>query len=149
MKICLVGSSGGHLAHLCALESCWDGYERFWVTFKKEDAISRIGSEKTYWCFHPTNRNMPNLIRNALLAVRVLHKEKPDLIVSTGAGVAIPFFWIGKLMGCKSIFIEVYDRIDRPTLTGKLVYPVADVFIIQWEGLREAYPKAINLGTIF
>lgn len=92
---------------------------------------------------------MPNLIRNALLAVRVLHKEKPDLIVSTGAGVAIPFFWIGKLMGCKSIFIEVYDRIDRPTLTGKLVYPVADVFIIQWEGLREAYPKAINLGTIF
>lgn len=79
----------------------------------------------------------------------MLRKEKPDLIVSSGAAVAVPFFYIGKLMGAKVVYIEVFDRYNKPTLTGKLVYPIADKFIIQWEEMKKIYPKAINLGSIF
>lgn len=149
MKVCLVGSSGGHLTHLYMLKPFWKERERFWVTFDKQDAASLLSGEQVYHCYFPTNRNVKNLIRNTILAWKVLRKEKPDLIVSSGAAVAVPFFYLGKLFGAKTVYIEVFDRIDKPTLTGKLVYPVADRFIVQWEEMKEVYPKAINLGSIF
>ncbi|MGT2896315.1 PssD/Cps14F family polysaccharide biosynthesis glycosyltransferase [Streptococcus entericus] len=149
MKVCLVASSGGHLTHLYLLKSFWSDKERFWVTFDKEDARSVLKDEKMYPCHHPTNRNIRNLFKNTFLAYKLLRQEKPDLIISSGAAVAVPFFYLGKLFGAKTVYIEVFDRIDRPTLTGKLVYPVTDRFIVQWEELKKVYPKAINLGSIF
>lgn len=149
MKLCLVGSSGGHLTHLYMLKPFWTTKERFWVTFDKEDARSLLKDEKVYPCYFPTNRNIKNLIRNTFLAIKILRKEKPDVIISSGAAVAVPFFYLGKLFGAKNVYIEVFDRIDKPTLTGKLVYPVTDRFIVQWEEMKKVYPKAINLGSIF
>ena len=149
MKICLVGSSGGHLAHLNMLKPFWSREDRFWVTFDKEDARSILKDEKMYPCYFPTNRNLKNLIKNTFLAIRILRKERPDVIISSGAAVAVPFFYIGKLFGAKTAYIEVFDRIDKPTVTGKLVYPVTDKFIVQWEEMKKVYPKAINLGSIF
>ena len=143
MKICLVGSSGGHLTHLYMLKPLWQDCERFWVTFDKMDANSILKNEKVYHCYFPTNRNIKNLIKNTFLAIKVLHKEKPDLIISSGAAVAVPFFYLGKLRGAKTVYI------DKSTLTGKLVYPVTDKFIVQWEEMKKVYPKAINLGSIF
>ena len=149
MKVCLVGSSGGHLTHLQMLKPFWEKYERFWVTFDKADARSLLKGEVMYPCHYPTNRNIFNLIRNTFLAIRVLRKERPDLIISSGAAVAVPFFYIGKLMGARTIFIEVFDRVDSSSLTGRLIYPVADRFIVEWESMKKVYPKAINLGSIF
>lgn len=149
MKACMVGSSGGHLTHLVLLKQFWENEDRFWVTFDKEDARSALNHEKVYHCYFPTNRNIKNLIRNTFLAIKILRKEKPDVIISSGAAVAVPFFYIGKLMGIKTVYIEVFDRIDKSTMTGKLVYPVTDLFIVQWEEMKKVYPKAINLGGIF
>lgn len=149
MKICLVGSSGGHLTHLYMLRPFWQDHERFWVTFDKEDSRSLLTGEQVYHCHHPTNRSLKNLVRNTFLAWKVLRREKPELIVSAGAAVAVPFFYLGKLFGSKTIYIEVFDRIDSPTLTGRLVYPVADKFLVQWNEMRSVYPKAENLGSIF
>lgn len=149
MKICFVGSSGGHLTHLYMLKPFWKDKERVWVTFDKEDARSLLDGEVMYPCYYPTNRSLKALIINTRLAIKILKKEKPDLIVSSGAAVAVPFFYLGKLLGIKSIYIEVFDRIDKPTMSGKLVYPVADKFIVQWEEMKKVYPKAINLGSIF
>lgn len=149
MKVCLVGSSGGHLTHLYMLKPFWKDKNRFWVTFDKEDARSKLEEEKMYPCYYPTNRNLIALIKNTFLAIKVLHKEKPDVIISSGAAVAVPFFYIGKIMGAKLVYIEVFDRYNKPTLTGKIVYPIADKFIVQWEEEKKVYPKAINLGSIF
>ncbi len=149
MKICMVGSSGGHLTHLMQLKEWWDNEERFWVTFEKEDSKSILKDEKKYWCHFPTNRNIKNLIKNTFLAIRILIREKPNLILSTGAAPAIPFFYIGKLFGAKLVYIEVYDRIEKPTLTGKIVYPICDLFILQWEEQKKFYPKGEMLGGLF
>ena len=100
-------------------------------------------------CYFPTTRSLKALVINSRLAWKTLRKEKPDLIISSGAAVAVPFFWLGKLFGAKTIYMEVFDRIDKPTLTGKLVYPVTDTFIVQWEEMKQVYPKAVNLGSIF
>ena len=149
MKIALVGSSGGHLTHMYLLKKFWENEDRFWVTFDKTDAKSILKEERFYPCYYPTNRNVKNTIKNTILAFKILRKEKPDLIISSGVAVAVPFFWLGKLFGAKTVYIEIFDRIDKPTLTGKLVYPVTDKFIVQWEELKKVYPKAINLGGIF
>lgn len=148
LKICLVGSSGGHLTHLYLLKDFWSKHERFWVTFEKIDSASLLKDEKKYWCYFPTNRNLKNLTRNTFLAFKILIKEKPDLIISSGAAVAVPFFYIGKLFGAKTVYLEVYDRIELPTLTGKLVYPVTDRFVLQWEEQKDFYKKGINIGGI-
>lgn len=149
MKVCLVGSSGGHLTHLYMLKPFWENKKHFWVTFDKADARSLLKGQKKYPCFFPNNRNIKNLLKNTVLAWKVLKREKPDLIISSGAAVAVPFFYLGKLFGAKLIYIEVFDRIDKPTMTGKLVYPIVDKFIVQWDEMKKVYPKAINLGSIF
>jgi len=149
VKICLVGSSGGHLTHLYMLRPFWQDKDRFWVTFDKEDARSLLEGERMYPCYYPTNRSLKALIKNTRLAWKVLKEERPDLIISSGAAVAVPFFYLGKRFKAKTIYIEVFDRIDKSTLTGKLVYRVTDRFIVQWEEMKQVYPKAENLGSIF
>ena len=149
MKVCLVGSSGGHLTHLYMLKPFWENKDRFWVTFDKEDARSLLEGEKMYPCYYPSNRSIKALCINTFRAIKILRKERPDLLISSGAAVAVPFFWIGKIMGMKTIYIEVFDRIDKSTMTGKMCYPVTDKFIVQWEEMKEVYPKAVNLGSIF
>ncbi len=150
LKICLVGSSGGHLTHLYMLKPFWKKYDRFWVTFDKEDARSLLKGEEMYACYYPTNRSLKALFINTRLAWKVLKKERPDIIISSGAAVAVPFFWLGKLFfHTKNIYVEVFDRIDKPTITGRMVYPVTDRFIVEWEEMKKVYPKSINLGSIF
>jgi UDP-N-acetylglucosamine:LPS N-acetylglucosamine transferase len=149
IKVGLVGSSGGHLTHLYMLKEFWEDKDRFWVTFDKEDARSLLKGERFYPAYYPSNRSIKALIINTYRAIKILIKERPDLIVSSGAAPAIPFFWLGKLFGAKTIYIEVFDRIDKPTISGKICYPVADKFIVEWEEMKEVYPKAVNFGSIF
>lgn len=94
MKIALVGSSGGHLTHMYLLKKFWENEDRFWVTFDKTDAKSILKEERFYPCYYPTNRNVKNTIKNTILAFKILRKEKPDLIISSGAAVAVPFFLV-------------------------------------------------------
>lgn len=148
-KICLVCSSGGHLTQLHMLESWWRDKDRLWVTFDKEDANSLLKGERVIHCFYPTNRNLRNLLRNTALAWRVLRRERPDVIVSTGAAVAVPFMYLGRLFGARTVYIEVFDRIDRPTLTGRIIRPITDLFVVQWPTMERVYKGSVNLGSIF
>ena len=149
LKVCFVGSSGGHLTHLYMLKPFWEKKDRFWVTFDKEDARSLLQGEKFYSLYFPSNRSLKALIINTYRALKILPREKPDLIISSGAAGAVPFFWIGKILGAKTIYIEVFDRINASTISGKLCYPVTDKFIVEWEEMIKVYPKAENFGSIF
>lgn len=149
LKVCLVSSGGGHLTQLYLLKPFWQDYNRVWVTFNQSDTRSVLDGELVYYCYHPTNRNIKALVKNTLLAWKVMRKERPDLIISTGAAVAVPFFYVGKMFGAKCIFVEVYDRVQSSTLTGKLVYPITDLFVVQWEEMKAVYPKAVNLGSVY
>lgn len=142
----LIASTGGHLAQLVNLAECWSAHERHWVTFNKPDACAALEGERITWAYHPTTRNLRNAARNLLLAMRVLRKERPDLIVSTGAGVALPFFAIARFLRIRTVYIEVFDRINRPTLTGRLCYPLADEFCVQWTEQQVGYPEGTYVG---
>ncbi len=134
---------------LYMLKPFWKDKERIWCTFNKKDARSLLNGEKIYPVFSPSNRSLKALFINSYRAIKILRKERPDIIISTGAAPAIPFFWIGKMMGIKTLYIEVYDRINKPTITGRICYPVTDKFIVQWQEMKRVYPKATCLGSIF
>lgn len=145
----LVGSSGGHLAQLWPLRNAWEGAQRTWVTFQTPEAEALLAEEdRVVWAFHPTTRNIPNLLRNTRLAWQVLRRSRPDVIVSTGAGVALPFFVFGRLRRATTVFVEVYDRIETPTLTGRLVRPFASLMMVQWPEQQRLYRDALVIGPL-
>jgi UDP-N-acetylglucosamine:LPS N-acetylglucosamine transferase len=147
-RVMFVASNGGHLAQLLALQTWWSGRERIWVSFDKPDARSQLKDERTVWAHWPTTRNVPNLLRNFVLAVRTMRKERPEVVVSTGAAVALPFFIIARLMGVPTIFIEVYDRLDSRTLSGRLCRPFSTHFLVQWPEQEALYPGSTVVGPL-
>ena len=72
------------------MEPFWSRHSRRWVTFDTPTTRMALDGEQVHWAFSPTNRNLPNLLRNTLLSWSVLLHHRPDLILSTGAGVAVP-----------------------------------------------------------
>jgi UDP-N-acetylglucosamine:LPS N-acetylglucosamine transferase len=148
MRVLLVCSTGGHLSQLYALEGWWQDHERTWVTFDQADARSLLAGEDCVWAHHPTTRNIPNLVRNLWLAVRTTWRARPDLVVSTGAAVAYPFFLAAKLRRTRTVYIEVYDRVERPTLTARLCRPVADRMLVQWNDQTSFFPDARVIGGL-
>jgi UDP-N-acetylglucosamine:LPS N-acetylglucosamine transferase len=146
MKILLVASTGGHLAQLLTMREWWSRHERHWVTFQKPDAIAALENEAVTWAHHPVTRNLPNAIRNLGLAITTLRRLRPDVVVSTGAGVSLPFFVVARLLRIHTVYLEVFDRIDSPTLTGRLSYPISDAMCGQWPQQRAIYPEALVIG---
>jgi UDP-N-acetylglucosamine:LPS N-acetylglucosamine transferase len=148
-RILFVGSSGGHLAQLAQLRPWWQDRDRRWVTFPGRDVESLLAGEDVITCYSPTTRNAKNAARNLGLAVKVLREYRPDVVVSAGAGVAVPFFVTARALGVRTVYLEVYDRIDLPTMTGKLCYPFTDLFLLQWEEQRTSYPKGRVIGSLY
>lgn len=148
MKICLVCSSGGHFSQLYSLKEYWKRHTHFWVTFNQADTRTFLNNDKHFWANSPTNRNAKNLFKNVFLAFKIITKEKPDLILTTGAGVSVPFIYIAKLFGIKSIYVESLTRVKDLSLTGKLIYPVADHIFVQWPELANKYKKADFKGRV-
>ena len=148
MKILLVGSAGGHLAQLLLLAPYWTHHELVWVTLDKPDARARLTGQAVHWAHGPTGRSASMALRNLALARRVLRQERPDVIVSNGAGVALPFFVVARARGIPTVFFDVYDRIDAPSLTGALIAPLASAVVAQWPEQLASYPDAHLLGPM-
>ncbi len=148
VQVLLVCSTGGHLLQLAALRPAWSGLTSAWVTFDKSDARSILADENVLHAYGPTNRNIPNLLRNVVLAWRVIRRLRPRVIVSTGAGVAVPFAWVGRLHGATVVYVESFTRIERPSLTFRLLRPVTSRAYAQWPELAESI-GARYAGNLF
>lgn len=142
MKVLLISSTGGHFNALQKLNNFWEQHDCCWVTFPTNTTKVVLKNQKVYWAYGPTNRNLPNLIRNFVLAFKVILKERPQLILTTGAGVAVPFIIFGKLLGIKTAFVESYTRIKELSLSARLVMPFLDIIYVHWPQLKKRYAKA-------
>ena len=146
--VLLVSTQGGHLAQLLALRDWWSSRRHVWVCPETPDVVDRLSGERVIRSYSPTTRNVPNLLRNVGLAVEVLRRERPAMVVSAGAGVAVPFFVVAWMLRIPTVFIEVYDRVDTPTLTGRLCGPFTTRRIVQWRSQLEFYPDAHLVGPL-
>jgi UDP-N-acetylglucosamine:LPS N-acetylglucosamine transferase len=134
---------------MLALRPVWTGYSRVWVTFDKSDVQSLLVDERVIHAHTPTNRNLKNLIRNLGLAWRTLRVVRPRVLITTGAGVAVPFAWIARLLGAKVVYVESFARIEGASLTGRLVAPIAHRTYVQWPEMERALPRARYVGNVF
>jgi beta-1,4-N-acetylglucosaminyltransferase len=144
----LICSSGGHLMQMLELRPAWDAFSRVWVTFDKSDARSLLRDERVVYAHGPTNRNLGNMLRNLALARRVLKLTRPSALVTTGAGVAVPFAWLARMRRIPVVYIESFTRIDELSLSGRMIRPIAERLCVQWP---EAPAKTGGqyAGTVF
>lgn len=150
VKVCFAASSGGHMEEMSRLKS---------LTRKNDFILTEKSSyEVADWCpkvYYVAQINRkeaffaPKFIFLFLKSLLVLVIEKPDIIISTGALATFPICFLAKIFGKKIVYIESFARVDQGSLTGKLMYRIADLFIVQWEELLEVFPKAIYGGGIF
>ncbi|MFD1952812.1 PssD/Cps14F family polysaccharide biosynthesis glycosyltransferase [Paenibacillus thailandensis] len=150
-KICLVSSTGGHLAQLKQIIPILSNYNYFVVTeFNKMS--DNNNKEEKYYLKQQERKNILFLycaLYNIIISIYIILRERPSIIISTGAGAVIPICLFGKLMGSKLVFIESFAKISTPTLTGKILYRFSDRFYVQWEQLIKYYPNSVYRGTIY
>jgi beta-1,4-N-acetylglucosaminyltransferase len=143
-----VCSSGGHLQQLLLLREAWQDRSRLWVTNATADMVSMLGAERVVFGDAPSSRSLIGLLRDTVRAVRVLWHYRPAVILSTGAAIAVPFFWLGRLFGAEGIYVESVTRTDSVSATLRLVRPVASHVYVQWPELAEQVPGARYEGTV-
>ena len=147
IKICLTSASGGHFEQLCCLKSLLEGNDGFVVTEKTSFPI-----KADYFVTHTGTGDKGKLFKTIRLFLevhKILKKEKPDLIVTTGTYISLPFLVYSKLHKKKFIYIETFARVTNPTRAGKFMYKHADLFIYQWPSLKKFYPNGIYGGSIY
>jgi beta-1,4-N-acetylglucosaminyltransferase len=145
MKICLVSSCGGHLADLRGLRGVYEKYPHFYVVNDRV-LLPEDMQGKTYFIRH-SERDWLFFV-NLWEAWRLLRRERPKLILSTGAGLAVPFAIVGRLLRIPTVFAEVSTQISRPSLTGLIMYRLADRFFYQWPGLARYFPNGVYGGLL-
>lgn len=138
LKIALVCSHGGHLTEMRILWPAFSEHDLFLITYRCErtEALSLV--HRTY-LLHNIGTNVMLMLKAFTQAIFILLRERPDVVFSTGAEIAIPFLWIGKVLGAKTVYIESWCRIQTKSATGPLVYPIADLFLVQWPTLLHKY----------
>lgn len=152
-RILLPSSGGGHLTELFQLKRLLDSADHLFVS--EDLALTRqllAGRPSKFVRPNGKNRDFVfwrNFLINWFLAIPILLRFRPHAIVTTGSHTAIPFCYLGKLLGCKIIFILSFCRIDTKAAAATAVYPIADVFYVQWPQMLSAYPKGKYVGPLF
>ena len=150
-----ISSTGGHLTELLELKGMFKKYDYSIVTEKTKSTkeLKNTYPKKVHYLIYGTKHNKIKypfiLLLNCFISLYYYIKIRPKVIITTGAHSAGPMCCIGKIFGSKIIFIETFANINTKTITGKLVYKFADLFIVQWESMLELYPKATYGGWIF
>lgn len=154
-KVLFIASTGGHLDELLQIQSMFKKYDYHIITEKTKSTLylkDKYNDKVNYLVYGTKDHFLSypfKLIYNVLKSIVLYIKIKPQYIVSTGTHTAVPICYIGKIMGSKIIFIETFANSKTKTLSGKLIYPIANLFIVQWKEMLKKYPKAIYGGWIY
>lgn len=153
-KVVFISSSGGHLEQLMNLQMTMNQFDSYLITELNSSTQNLKNKFKSVF-FLPFFSRQNKLtfpfvfLKITFKTIKLLFKISPDVIVTTGAGMVVPFVIFGKLFGKKVIYIETFSRIKTTTMSGRLCYKFSDVFIVQWEEVKKYYPKSIFLGSIY
>ena len=155
-KVLFISSTGGHLSELLKLAPLFEEYEYHLITEKTKSNLSlsdKYGKDKVSFLVYGTKDHIVSYVfkfsYNIIKSFYYYLKFKPDYIVTTGTHTAVPICKIAHLFKKKVIYIETFANAKTPTKAGQMIYPIADLFIVQWESMLEFYPKAVYGGWIF
>jgi UDP-N-acetylglucosamine:LPS N-acetylglucosamine transferase len=148
MKICLAASAGGHMSQLLKLSSCWEGQDVFWVTTTEvlKSKLEKVG--KIYVVGECNRQHLLKVLVVLVRSIRIILRERPDVVISTGAAVGCIICFLGKITGAKIVWVDSITNVDRLSLSGRLVWHIADLFLTQWQQLAEQYKNIEYAGKI-
>ena len=154
-RVLFISSTGGQLKELLQLKKLFNKYDSYLIT-EKTDSTKKLKNEykeKMGYMVFGTKDHMLTypfkLLANCFISLYYFIKIRPKYIVTTGTHTAGPICYLGKIFGSKVIYIETMANISKKTITGKLIYPIADLFIVQWKSMLKLYPNAVYGGFIF
>lgn len=153
-NVIFISSTGGHLDELLHLKKLFSKYNSFIITEKtKSNKQLKEKYSNVYFLVYGTRKYIISYffkaIFNIVKSIILFFKIKPKVVITTGTHTAVPMCYIAKLFRKKIIYIETFANKNTKTLTGKLIYPIANTFIVQWEEMLKLYPKAIYAGSIY
>jgi UDP-N-acetylglucosamine transferase subunit ALG13 len=146
--VLLISDGGGHLFELAALREAWEPFSRTWVTVDVAGSRSLLSGERVTFVPRDRPRSVRHFARHLALALRVLPRERPVAIVTTGGALAVPFAWVGRLLGSRVIYVECGGRADRASLTCRLIAPIADRVYVQWPHLVQRVRGSRYVGRV-
>ena len=148
MKICLVASAGGHLNQLLELAESWEGYDIFFITTSKivQKQLHKAG--KVYVVGQCNRRHPMRVLKVLLLSIVIIIRERPKVVISTGAACGCIACFLGKLIGAKIIWLDSITNVGKLSLSGRMVGHIANLFLVQWPELAERYKDAEYAGTV-
>ena len=148
LKIGIAASAGGHLSQMLKLSECWKGYETFSIT-TTEVVREKLQNFGPVYTVGECNRQHPILVFKVLLeCIRIILKERPDIIISTGAAVGCIACFLGKFIGAKIIWIDSITNVEKLSLSGRMVRFIADLFFVQWPELARKYSNIEYIGAV-
>lgn len=152
-KVLFIASTGGHLSELMQLKELFNKYDYHLITEKTDSTIGLKNKYKVDYLIFGTKDHLFSYIfkfvGNCFKSFFLFMKIRPKYIITTGTHTAVPISYIGKIFGSKIIFIETFANSKTKTLSGKMIYPIADLFVVQWEEMLKQYPKAVYGGWIY
>lgn len=153
-KVLLISSGGGHLSELLQLKEVFDKYDCVVVTEKTDTTtyLKNNYDKVDYLVYGTKDHLIPYLFIfpfNIIKSFFMYLKYKPDVVISTGTHTAVPMCKIAHMFKSKVIWIETFANATTPTKAGKIIYPIADKFIVQWQSMLEVYPNAEYWGSIY
>lgn len=154
-KVLFISSTGGHLNELLQLKSMFKNYDYHIITEKDKtnEGLKGIYKDRIYFLPYGTRSKLVTYIFKyfylCLKSIYFYFKLRPKYIITTGTHTAGPMCYLGKIFGSKIIYIETFANRSKKTATGRLIYPIADLFIVQWEEMLKLYPKAVYGGSIY
>jgi Oligosaccharide biosynthesis protein Alg14 like len=145
LKVCLASSAGGHLAELQVLKRAWEGHDAFYLLMRGPTAEGLRSDGERVFEVDNARRSAPwTVFRTLWQTLPVIRRERPDVIITTGAGVVVPACLLTKLGGGKIVYVETIAEVNKPTITGRLLHPFADLFIVQWPQLKRFFRNAVE-----
>ena len=154
-KVLFISSTGGHLNELLQLKTLFEKYDYNIITEKdktNEYLKEEYGKRVKYLPYGTRSHLLKYIFIYFYLILKTIYLYfliRPKVIITTGTHTAGPMCYLGKIFGSKIIYIETFANINKKTATGRLIYPIADLFIVQWEEMLKLYPKAVYGGSIF
>jgi UDP-N-acetylglucosamine:LPS N-acetylglucosamine transferase len=148
VKICIAASGGGHLSQMVKLANSWQGYETIYITTTEvvREKLQNVGQ---VYIVGECNRKHPIRVVNVLLrCAQVILRERPNVVISTGAAAGCMACFIGKLLGAKVIWIDSITNIERISLSGRMIRYIADLFLVQWPDLTAQYENVEYVGAV-
>lgn len=154
-NVLFIASTGGHLNELMQVKPLFSKFNYHIITEKTkvDDSLKEEYGEKIRFLIYGTKKYpikyIFKFLANCFISLYYYFRFQPEVVVTTGTHTAVPMCYIAKIFGSKVIFIETFANRTTATVAGRLVYPIADTFVVQWEEMHKIYPKSVCWGWLY